>query len=447
MKENTSFRILLVDDNPDDALHMEELLDVNHLGRDLVHVATIASAKAHLCSAPLPDIILLDLWLSDASGLEALRSILNAAPTVPVVVLIGPEEQEVAQHALDAGAQDYLFQGEMSAELLARVLSHVSQSWRLKEELRTEKAFSAAATRNLFGGIAVLNTDGRFESLTPGMLPVLHLDGEEEQDLSAWAKRKIRKKADREDFLDKWRQLLATGKEFACVVEIAAESEERHWSEFRMALLDEEEFVMHGRDVTLDVQTRDQLTFANNLLAKQNEQLQNMTTTDQLTGVLNRSAVYGVAGQQWSRAVRKNEFFSVILMDIDQFQRVNDKYGHLVGDMVLERVGHMLNTLTRPYDLIGRWGGEEFLVILPGTSCEDALVVAERIRTEMAAMDIFVDDAASLKITSCFGVTGRAKQGVAELDMLLQQAHESLAQAKGNGPNSVWQQADEHPSE
>ncbi|MBU1902462.1 MAG: diguanylate cyclase, partial [Proteobacteria bacterium] len=111
-----------------------------------------------------------------------------------------------------------------------------------------------------------------------------------------------------------------------------------------------------------------------------------LANTDPLTGLLNRRAFMERMEQEMSRAQREKKPLSLILADIDHFKSVNDTYGHQIGDLVLQRFVGQLTTSTRPYDFLGRYGGEEFVVCLPGGDGLQAASVSERIRRQVEDM-------------------------------------------------------------
>ncbi len=445
MKETAPFHVLLVEDDPGDALLCKELLKGCNGSTQLAHVVSMTAAMEYIAQGHRLDTVLFD-FAPDAAGLESLQEICAAVPYAPIIVLVSPDDEETARQALREGGHEYLVKGETDARLLKRILRFAAERKQIQDQLQREKVFTAAMLRNSYDGMAVVSGSGRFKFISPAMRPILQLDPDGNVTLDSWISDSIRKKEQREAFSEKWKRLCSSGESFEMILEIVRPSGGLNWSRLRLAAMSDEDCIITGQDVTLSIQTQDQLTFINELLAKQNEQLQRMATTDQLTGVLNRSTLHSVAGQQWSRAVRKKECFSLIMMDIDRLERVNDAHGHLVGDMVLERMGHMLNTLTRAYDLIGRWGGEEFLVVLPGTSIDDAMLVAERIRAGVSEMDVYVDDRTTLKVTCSFGVAGRSETGVAQLDILFAQVDTALNCAKQSGRNRVCRQQGDDPA-
>jgi diguanylate cyclase (GGDEF)-like protein len=160
---------------------------------------------------------------------------------------------------------------------------------------------------------------------------------------------------------------------------------------------------------------------------------------DSKTGLLNASTWETEAEVEIARAVRTRSALSVALVDIDHFKVVNDTYGHLVGDMALRAVSDAIREHLRSYDVAGRFGGEEFVVLLPLAGEADALSIAERLRMHIAAMPIPIDtteDGACIWLTVSVGVA--ALDGTArELTDLLAAADSALYFAKDNGRNKT----------
>jgi two-component system, cell cycle response regulator len=163
-----------------------------------------------------------------------------------------------------------------------------------------------------------------------------------------------------------------------------------------------------------------------------------LATRDLLTGLLNRRATFERARAEVSRAGREGTRLGLVLVDLDQFQRINEQFGQEAGDQALRRVAEVLQQNLRDFDFVGRWGGEEFLVVLPGASLEQAAQVAERVRASMAAAHVRRggSDAAELRVSA--GVTSSsASPRPVTLDELLQQADAALYRAKAAGRNRV----------
>jgi two-component system, cell cycle response regulator len=167
------------------------------------------------------------------------------------------------------------------------------------------------------------------------------------------------------------------------------------------------------------------------------EQLRFQTTHDFLTGCLSRSAVREALQKEVNRSARRGPGVAVIMADLDHFKTTNDTYGHDVGDAVLQETVRRMQTVIRSYDSIGRYGGEEFLVVAPGCNMEQAVALAERLRASVSAEPISV---ASNMIPTriSLGIAVRADHAQ-DPDQLLREADESLYAAKKAGRDRVVQ--------
>jgi len=190
-----------------------------------------------------------------------------------------------------------------------------------------------------------------------------------------------------------------------------------------------QETLVNAINVALDKWTRLQQARADK------EELERLANFDSLTGLYNRQAILDKLRELINLAKRYKEDFSLSMLDIDHFKRVNDRYGHLTGDEVLEKIAALIRRNIRDTDIAGRYGGEEFIIILPQTDLSSAMVVAERIRNiiedaEMkdSAGDVFV-------ITVSQGLSSW-EQGE-DAYSLISRADEALYKAKENGRNRV----------
>ncbi|ROR01611.1 diguanylate cyclase [Desulfosoma caldarium] len=164
------------------------------------------------------------------------------------------------------------------------------------------------------------------------------------------------------------------------------------------------------------------------------EALRIQATRDPLTGTYNRGAAYQRLVEELDRAVRANQPLSLLMMDIDHFKKINDTYGHLVGDHVLKETVARMRSVIRSYDVVGRFGGEEFLVVLPHADTGIAVNVAERIRAAVSRHPI-VDGQVAVSVTLSAGVA--TAHGPTVPDALIQSADEALYLAKRTGRNRV----------
>jgi diguanylate cyclase (GGDEF)-like protein len=160
-----------------------------------------------------------------------------------------------------------------------------------------------------------------------------------------------------------------------------------------------------------------------------------MATQDFLTGLLNRRETFRRLDEELQRFRRLATPFSVLLLDLDHFKQVNDVHGHSAGDLVLQAVAAALRQGVRPYDLCCRYGGEEFLVILPETALEDAAGIAERLRRDIENLKITAAKETALQITASIGAA--ALLGHETIDQLIARADEAMYNAKSTGRNRV----------
>ncbi len=167
------------------------------------------------------------------------------------------------------------------------------------------------------------------------------------------------------------------------------------------------------------------------------EALREQATRDVLTGLWNRSAILDNFINEISRASREEKPVGVIMGDVDNFKRVNDEHGHRAGDSVLKEVAVRMKSMLRPYDMIGRYGGEEFLMVLPSCDLMSAGYVAERIRKRVAGKPIDLPDRASLTVSMSFGVSAKLGAEQSEIERLIYLADEALYRAKGGGRNRI----------
>lgn len=160
--------------------------------------------------------------------------------------------------------------------------------------------------------------------------------------------------------------------------------------------------------------------------------------TDALTGVLNRRAFIERTEMEIHRLQRASRPLSLILTDIDYFKKVNDTYGHQLGDLVLQRFSEELSESVRPYDFVGRYGGEEFVICLPDANGLQSRSIAERMRKKVEEMKIIPpDDPQSSNITASFGVASYRLESEDSLDSLTGRADKAMYRAKRGGRNRV----------
>nr|WP_317265668.1 diguanylate cyclase [Arthrospira sp. SH-MAG29] len=183
------------------------------------------------------------------------------------------------------------------------------------------------------------------------------------------------------------------------------------------------------------VKTHLELKYTRDELKQALVELEKLATTDPLTGIANRRHLLTLGEREFQRTHRYKNPFSVLMIDIDHFKLINDNYGHSIGDKALKIMADITVNALRKVDIFGRFGGEEFVVFLPETKADEALVVAERIREAIATTPIYVDDQ-TIHITVSIGVTIYNSSEIS-LDGLLMEADKALYDAKKQGRNQV----------
>jgi len=166
-------------------------------------------------------------------------------------------------------------------------------------------------------------------------------------------------------------------------------------------------------------------------------QLLNEARADAKTGLLNAATWEREAAAEIARAVRTSSPLAVVLLDLDRFKQVNDTYGHLVGDEVLRMIAGTMTGVLREYDLAGRFGGEEFVMLLPQTRATDALRIAERVRDHIARLLISTPAGERVHVTVSIGVAALDAGSSRELTELLAAADAALYRAKSSGRDQV----------
>lgn len=165
-----------------------------------------------------------------------------------------------------------------------------------------------------------------------------------------------------------------------------------------------------------------------------NTKLHSSARTDELTGLFNRRGIHEKLNDELQRASRSQESFAIILCDIDHFKNFNDTYGHECGDFILQSIAHTFLASLRKSDSVSRWGGEEFLLLLPITRRESLFATAERLRQTIASTSYRYKDL-TLRVTLSFGAY--APEHLEDIESIIRKADKYLYKAKESGRNKV----------
>ncbi|MFM2041959.1 MAG: hypothetical protein RLY86_535 [Pseudomonadota bacterium] len=399
MNETKAISILLVEDDAADAgLVLRALRAGGHRGR-CHHARSLGEALEGLAAQPA-DVVLLDLSLPDSLGLETVRRMLGQHPDLPLVVLTGTQDEDLAVASMAAGAQDYLFKGEMTGETLRRSIRYAIARMAMEQRIhRSERRLTSVIS---LARDAIIAADGQARITLVNPAAVRMFGHTEEamlgRGLSLLLPDLGAPKAGQTELTGR----RADGSAFPVEVAIACETGPE--GPVLTAVL---------RDVT------ERRAFE--------AQLRTLASTDPLTDLPNRRHFLDQAERELMRMRRNGEPVAILMLDIDHFKRINDSYGHAAGDAVLRSVAAACRTALRATDLIGRIGGEEFGIVLPATGPRAAVEAAERLRGAMEQVPL--PQAAgnrhltvSIGVTACTGTDTGVEQALIRADSALYRA-------------------------
>jgi len=201
-----------------------------------------------------------------------------------------------------------------------------------------------------------------------------------------------------------------------------------------------DEILEEAREALLlsSVSNEIQMTEAMVSLTDRAEKAEEKSTTDLLTGIANRARFEAFIELELTKARITKTPLSIIVVDVDHFKKVNDNHGHLAGDAVLKAIGGLLSKAFRPRDLPCRWGGEEFVVVLPETPAAGALIVAERVRVRLTQLTVQTHDGIPIPLTASFGCATVAAGHTVSIPALIAAADGAMFRAKETGRNRVY---------
>jgi diguanylate cyclase (GGDEF)-like protein len=167
------------------------------------------------------------------------------------------------------------------------------------------------------------------------------------------------------------------------------------------------------------------------------EQARVMSRIDPLTGLYNRRSILIHLEWEQDRSVQQNLPMAVVMVDLDHFKQINDTWGHEAGDYVLIATAEVLQKAVRQNDRVGRYGGEEFLMVLPGADTEGARRLADRCRQQLEALEVMLSDGRRLRVSCSMGLFCNEKEMALTPDAMLRRADKALYAAKEGGRNQV----------
>lgn len=220
------------------------------------------------------------------------------------------------------------------------------------------------------------------------------------------------------------------------VIFLTASDEKEHILQaFNVGAVDYVVKPFNHQELLARIKTHLELKYTRDELKKALIEVEKLATLDSLTNISNRRHFLDLAEREFRLSSRKKRHFSILVIDIDHFKKINDTYGHFVGDEAIKLVAKSTQRFIRQEDLLARWGGEEFLIFLSETPTEQAIITAERIRNKIADLSLEINEK-NVKMTVSIGVATYNFNDV-NLDVVLKRGDEALYEAKNTGRNKV----------
>ena len=420
-------RVLIVTSQSNDAKALSEVLQDASDGPYAIESLTLlAPALARIDSGDI-DVILVDLSLPDSKGIATFDQLFAAAPQIPILILSGTEEEELANLAVQRGAQGYLSKGYFESYLVPQSLRNIIQRKAVEESVFMEKA-RAEITLNSISD-AVIGTDMN------GNVDYLNVAAEK---MTGWP---------RED---------ARGKPISVVMQIInGATREPRRNPIELVLEQDQEMQLtagtilirrDGRECAIE-DSAAPIHDANGQLSGAVIVFHDITDAqatalkmaylaqhDFLTNLPNRVLLNDRISQAIAVAERRRSHLGVLFLDLDNFKLINDSLGHSIGDRLLQSVAQRLTACVRRSDTVSRQGGDEFVVLLSEDNfAEDAALTAEKILTAMAQPHVL--DGQQLLVTTSIGISTYPVDGL-NAETLIKHADSAMYQAKERGRNN-----------
>jgi len=416
----TAIHVLAIEDNPDDAeLIMIMLRKVRSPAFSCVHAHRLSEGLGFLKEGAF-DVVLVDLKLPDGEGIEVIEAVRKQSPEIPLIVLTGHDDEELAIRLLHLDVQDYLIKGQIESNLLVRSIRYAIERKRAVMALqRSEIRFRRLSESGIMG-IGYFDTDGRITEANDAFLSMI---GRSREDLST--------SSVRWDHLvpPKWMPYLikvaeefkSTGRITPYETEYIGPGGSRRWALFGAARLDGQPA---GIAFIADITERKRLE----------EKIRHMANHDPLTGLPNRRLFCELLRFELAEARRNRRKVGLLYLDLDRFKEINDTLGHEAGDQLLRTVADRLKNAIRDSDAVARIGGDEFNIFLGGLEQrEDIEGIARKILSSLREKCVVAGR--ELLITISIGISVYPDDSE-DIDALFRYADSALYHAKDTGRNT-----------
>ncbi|HVP20614.1 MAG TPA: diguanylate cyclase [Anaerolineaceae bacterium] len=474
------WKVLLIDDDEDDSFIIRSALSsINDREVNLEWIPNSLEAQQAL-QRQAYDVILVDYHLAGENGLQMIQTSSQSGINVPMILLSGLGSYELDLEAMQAGALFYLDKKELTPRVLERTIRYAIERKQIEQALKQKEIEYASLYEKEARHVRQLEA---LHTATNTLLETLDFQKLTEKVLKAVlnafpAARQSMLFIPDPDMVDCCTQGVAQKRESAIQRKFTLQRDNPIAVYTRKAVLEEQSLKVDafqqsssaaieanqgsllivplkiGSDflgaITL-VSPRpnsfeeNDLTFLESFAAtttaalhnaRLHERIQQIAITDSLTHLLNRRGFFNYAEREFLRFLRTRKSLSLILLDIDHFKQINDTYGHAFGDQVLQELASICTKSIRKVDLLGRYGGDEFIILLPDTDSLHAVRIAERVRESFDSTPFKLKDESIVSFSASFGVT-QAIDNTSSLNELIPQADAALYVSKKQGRNQV----------
>jgi diguanylate cyclase (GGDEF)-like protein len=454
-------KVLVVDD---ERINIQVIL--NHFAKENYSVVIATNgyeALERIKETKDFDLVLLDVMMPKMSGYEVCRSLREEYSLfeLPIIMLTAKSQSDSIIAGFEAGANDYLLKPFDKAELLARSKTLCSLKQMVRKSINDTKILESERSQKIISQdinklMQLVNSSiimkEVLENLLEGISKIISYDYAEvilkDKNGCHFATKQGELDGNNKNYDRFFQKIKNDWFEKQEVTEVVNFNESYENESFNAIPL------KYNQDLIgililkrarfnnfTELETVVLSTISNQVsIAIQNAKLFNEINIaakyDGLTGIYNRIHFFNLANAEFETSKRYNRKISVIMMDIDHFKKINDNYGHKTGDDILKLVARTVQGTIRDVDILGRYGGEEFIILLPDIDMENSKMVAERIRKSVENMQLDTEAYGTVAVTVSLGISS-LNDNIASQDELYKVADEKLYEAKRNGRNQV----------